>query len=165
MHSKVITLRFWWNTICKWWSCLEVIISYYCKTTIGATGMNEHVIELIDGKQPRYRLIYALSLVELETLKTYIETHLRTGFIWLSKSLVWAPILFDKKLDGSLCLCVDYQGLNNLTIKNWYPLLLIGEALDCLGRTKRFTKLDLTSVYHRMRIREGDKWKTAFRTW
>ncbi len=103
------------------------------------TEMNEHAIELIDGKQPPYGLIYALSPVELETLKTYIETHLKTGFIRPSKSLAVALIFFNKKPDGSLRLCVDYRGLNNLTIKNWYPLSLIGEALDCLGRAKQFT--------------------------
>ena len=102
--------------------------------------------------------------MEVETLKTYIETHLKTGFIRPSKSPAGAPILFDKKPDGSLRLCVDYRGLNNLTIKNRYPLPLIGESLDRLGRAKRFTQLDLTSAYHRMRIREGDEWKTAFRT-
>ncbi len=128
------------------------------------TGMNEHAIELIDGKQPPYGPIYALSPVELETLKAYIETHLKTGFIRPSKSPAGAPILFDKKPDGSLRLCVDYRGLNNLTIKNRYPFPLIGEALDRLGRAKRFTQLDLTSAYHRMRIREGDEWKTAFGT-
>ncbi len=101
--------------------------------------------------------------MELEALKTYIETHLKTGFIRSSKSPTGAPILFDKKPDGSLRLCVNYQGLNNLTIKNRYLLLLIGEALDCLGQAKRFTQLDLTSAYHQMRIREGNKWKTAFR--
>ena len=59
---------------------------------------------------------------------------------------------------------MDYRGLNTLTIKNRYPLPLIGESLDRLGRAKRFTHLDLTNAYHRMRIREGDEWKTAFRT-
>ena len=97
-------------------------------------------------------------------MKTYIETHLKTGFIRPSKSPAGAPILFDKKPNGSLRLCVDYRGLNNLTIKNRYPLPLIGESLDRLGRAKRFTQLDLTSAYHQMRIKEGDKWKTAFRT-
>ncbi len=82
------------------------------------TGMNEHASELIESKQPPYGPIYALNLVELETLKTYIKTYFKTGFIRPSKSLAGAPILFDKKPDGSLCLCVDYRGLNNLTIKN-----------------------------------------------
>ncbi len=116
------------------------------------TAMNEHAIELIEGKQPPYGPIYTLSPVELETLKTYIETHLKTGFIRLFKSLAGAPILFDKKPDGNLYLCVDYRGLNNLTIKNQYLLPLIGESLDRLGRVKQFTQLDLTSAYHRMRI-------------
>ncbi len=102
--------------------------------------------------------------MELETLKTYIKTHLKTGFIWPFKSPSGALILFDKKPDDSLRLCVNYRGLNNLTIKNRYPLSLIGESLDWLGRAKRFTQLDLTSTYHRMRIREGNEWKTAFHT-
>ena len=128
------------------------------------TGINEHAIELVEGKQPPYRPIYSLSPVELETLKTYIKTHLKTGFIRPSKSPADASIFFDKKPDCSFRLCVDYRGLNNRTIKNQYPLPLIGESLNRLGRAKRFTKLDLTSDYHRMRIREGDKWKTAFCT-
>ncbi len=102
--------------------------------------------------------------MELEILKTYIETHLKTGFIQPSKSLAGTPILFDKKPNGSFHLCVNHWDLNNLTIKNRYPLPLIGEALDCLGQAEWFTQLDLTSTYHRMRIREGDDWKTTFRT-
>ncbi len=128
------------------------------------TGMNKHAIKLIEGKQPPYGPIYTLSLVELKTLKTYIKTHWKTGFIQHSKSPARAPILFNKKLDDSLRLCVDYQGLNDLTIKNRYFLLLIGEALNCLGRAKQFTQLDLTSTYHWMRIREDDECKTAFHT-
>ena len=128
------------------------------------TGINDHPIDLIDDKQPPYGPIYSLGPVELETLKTYIETNLANGFIRPSKSPAGAPILFIRKKDGSLRLCVDYRGLNNLTIKNRYPLPLIGESLDRLGRAKRFTQLDLTNAYHRMRIREGDEWKTAFRT-
>ena len=128
------------------------------------TGINDHAIELVDGQQPPYGPIYGLGPVELETLKAYIETNLANKFIRSSKSLAGAPILFKRKSDGFLRLCVDYRGLNNLTIKNRYPLPLIGESLDRLGRAKQFTQLDLTSAYHRMRIREGDEWKTAFRT-
>ncbi len=121
------------------------------------TEMNEHAIKLIDGKQLPYGPIYTSSPVKLETLKAYIETYLKTGFIQTSKSPASAFIIFYKKLDGNLRLYVDYQGLNHFIIKNWYPLLLIGEALDCLGRAKQFTQLDLTSAYHQIRIREGDK--------
>ena len=103
------------------------------------TGMNKYAIELVEGKQLPHGPIYSLRPVELETLKTYIETHLKTEFIRPSKSPAGASIFFDKNPDGNLHLCVNYQGLNNLTIKNWYPLPLIGESLDRLGRAKRFT--------------------------
>ena len=102
--------------------------------------------------------------MELDTLKAYIETNLANEFIKPSKLPAGAPILFDQKSDSSLRLCVNYRGLNNLTIKNQYLLPLIGELLDRLGRAKQFTQLNLTSAYHRMRIRERDEWKTAFRT-
>ena len=72
------------------------------------TGMNEHAIELEEGKQPPFGPIYSLGPVELETLKTYIKTNLANGFIWPSKSPARAPILFNRKLDRSLRLCVDY---------------------------------------------------------
>ena len=127
-------------------------------------GMNEYAIELEEGKQPPFRPIYNLGPVELETLKIYIETNLANNFIRPSKSPAGAPILFHRKPDRSLRFCVDYWDLNNITIKNRYPLPLIAESLDQLGRVKQFTQLDLTNAYHRMRIHEGDEWKTAFRT-
>ncbi len=121
------------------------------------TSMNEHVIKLIKGKQPPYRLIYTLNPMELKTLKTYIETYLKTRFIQPSKSLAVTFILFDKRLDGSLCLGVDYWSLNNLIIKNQYPLSLISESLNRLSLAKQFTQLDLTSAYHWMMIQKGKK--------
>ena len=103
------------------------------------TGINDHAIELVEGQQPPYGPIYSLRSVELETLKAYIETNLANGFIRPSKSPAGAPILFDRKSDDSLRLYINYQGLNNLTIKNRYPLPLIGESLDRLRRAKQFT--------------------------
>ena len=97
------------------------------------TCINEHAIKLEEGKQPSYGPTYSLSLVELETLKTYIKTNLTNSFIQLSKSSVGVPILLVCKPNGSLQLCIDYQYLNNLTIENRYPLPLIGESLDWLG--------------------------------
>ena len=128
------------------------------------TGINDHTIKLVNGQQPPYGRIYSLGPVELETLKAYIKTNLANGFIKPSKSLAGALILFDQKSDGSLRLCVNYRGLNNLTIKNQYPLPLTGELLDRLKRARQFTQLDFTSVYHRIKIRKRDKWKTVFRT-
>lgn len=81
-------------------------------------GINEHAIKLIERKPLLYRLIYVFSLIELETLKTYIKSHLKTGFIEPFKSRVNAAIIFDKNPDSNFCLCFDYQDLKNLTIKN-----------------------------------------------
>ena len=129
------------------------------------TGINKHAIKLQDNKQPLYGTIYSLRPVELETLKIYIKTHLKTGFIWPFKFPVGTPILFNKKPNGSFLLCVNYPSLNNFTIKNQYLLPSIEEALNRLRRAKQFTQLILTSAYYQMRIKEGDEWKTIFKTW
>ncbi len=129
------------------------------------TRINNHAIKLVDNWQPLYGSIYSLRPVELKTLKAYIQNNLARGFIRSSKFPAEAPILFDKKPDGSLRLCMDYWGLNNLTIKNWYPLPLVEKSLDQLGRSWRFTQLDLTNFNHWMRIREGNEWKTTFKTY
>ena len=110
------------------------------------TKLHEYTIKLENGKQPLYKLMYSLTSMELETLKTYIKTHLKTGFIWPSKFFIGTPILFDKNPDGSFRLCVDYQDLNNFTIKNRYLLPLIRESLDWLSQAKGFTQLDLTNA-------------------
>ena len=94
------------------------------------TEINDHAIELIDDLQPLYGPIYSLGLVELETLKAYIENNLVNGFIKPSKSLTGAFILFDKKPNDSLRLSVNYRGFNNLIIKNQYLLSLVEESLD-----------------------------------
>ena len=121
------------------------------------TEANEHTIELEKGKQPSHSPMYSLEPVEFETLKTYIKTNLAKGFIQALKSPMGAPILFVRKPNSSFCLCVNYQALNNLTIKNRYHLPLIGKSLDWLGWEKWFTQLDFTSAYHQMRIKEDDE--------
>ena len=94
------------------------------------TGVNENAIEFEQGKQPPYGPIYILKPIEFRTLKTYIETNLANGFIQALKSLASALIFFACKPNNSLRLCVNYQVFNNLIIKNWYSLLLIGEFLN-----------------------------------
>ena len=103
------------------------------------TEINTHTIDLEEDKQLPYGPIYSLVPVELETLKTHIKSNLANSFIGPSKSPAGAPILFGKKPDGTLCLCINYQGLNNITIKNWYPLPIISESLNHLSRAKQFT--------------------------
>jgi hypothetical protein len=119
---------------------------------------------LKEGLTPPFGPLYSLSRHELEALKEWLEENLSKGFIRTSSSPAASPILFVKKGDGSLRLCVDYRGLNEGTIKDRYPLPLIQETLMRLSRAKYFTKLDVRGAYNLVRMREGDEWKTAFRT-
>ena len=100
------------------------------------TNINEHAIELVDGKQLLYRSIYNIGLVKLQILKTYIKTNLANGFIWPSKTPTGTFIFSVCKSDGSFCLPVGYWRLNNLTVKNRDPLPLIGKSLEWLGQAK-----------------------------
>jgi hypothetical protein len=124
----------------------------------------DHRIPLKDGFTPPFGPIYSLSRTELEALRKWLEENLSKGFIHASSSPAGAPILFIKKGDGSLRLCVDYRGLNDGTIKNRYPLPLLHETLLHLQKAKYFTKLDIRGAYHLVRMAEGEEWKTAFRT-
>jgi hypothetical protein len=124
----------------------------------------DHPIDLEPGQEVPYGPLYHLSTKELEVLRNYIEDAKAKGWIRESTSPAGAPVLFVPKKDGTLRLCVDYRGLNKITVKNRLALPLISETLDRLSEGRVFTKLDLKDAYHRIRIRRGDEWKTAFRT-
>jgi Reverse transcriptase (RNA-dependent DNA polymerase) len=121
-------------------------------------------INIDEGAKIPAGSIYLLSEFELKTLREFIDENLKTGFICPSNSLFGAPVLFIKKKDGSLRLCVDFWQLNAITQKDKYPLLLTSELLDTPSRAKVFTKIDLKHAYHLIWIATGDEWKTAFRT-
>lgn len=128
-------------------------------------GKFDHAIVTTADQDPPYGPLYNLSQTELKVLRDYLEEATKRGWIRRSTSPAGAPILFVKKKNNAgLRLCVDYRGLNKITIKNRHPLPLISETLDRLQGSKVFTKLDLKDAYYRIRIREGDEWKTAFRT-
>ena len=97
-------------------------------------------------------------------MEDYINTSQASGLIRPASSPLGAGFFFVGKKDGSLCPCIDYRGLNEITINNKYPLPLIDPSLEPLCNAKIFTKLDLRNAYHLVRIREGDEWKTAFNT-
>jgi hypothetical protein len=124
---------------------------------------HDHQIPLLEGKVLPFEPLWVLDKGRLQVLREYLETSLEWGWIRSSTSPVGAPIHFVKKKDSSLRLCVDYQGLNTITIKDRTPLPLIGEALDWLANAKIYTKLDVKDTYHNLRIAEGNEWKTAFR--
>ena len=101
---------------------------------------------------------------ELKEMKAQLEELLSKGFIRPSTSPWGAPVLFVKKNDGSLRLCIDYRQLNRPTIRNQYPLPLIDELFDQLQGSWVYSKIDLRSGYHQLKVRENDVSKTAFRT-
>ena len=122
----------------------------------------DHAIETT-AKLP-FESLYNLSNIELAELRRYLDDVLAKRWIQHSTSLARVPILLVPKKDRGLCLCVDYRGLNKITVKNRHPLPLISKTLDHLTGAKVFTKLDLKNAYHHIRIRKGDEWKTAFCT-
>jgi hypothetical protein len=121
-------------------------------------GPQDLAIELLDGKQPLWGSIYNLSEKELATLRDYLETQLKRGRIWPSKSPEGSQVFFVPKEDGTLQLCVDFRGLNQITNKNYYLLPLISEWIDCLAGTRYFTQLDIREAYHRLQIASRDEW-------
>ncbi|KAJ9526254.1 hypothetical protein QJQ45_009726 [Haematococcus lacustris] len=123
----------------------------------------DHVIQLESGTPPN-RPVYRMSQEELDELKRQLDELLAKGYIRPSTSPFGSAVLFVRKKDGSLRLCVDYRALNQLTIKNRYPLPRIDDLLDQLAGARVFSKIDLKSGYHQIRVAEADIHKTAFRT-
>jgi hypothetical protein len=124
----------------------------------------DHRIELTQTSPPTLRSVYRMSPAELDELKKQLDELVASGFIQPSKSPFGAPVLFVKKKDGSMRMCVDYRDLNRITVKNRYPLPRIEELFDRLQGAKYFSKIDLRSGYHQVRIHHDDIHKTAFRT-
>nr|GFA07929.1 putative reverse transcriptase domain-containing protein [Tanacetum cinerariifolium] len=124
----------------------------------------EFKIELIPGAAPVARAPYRLAPFELKELSDQLKELSDKGFIRPSSSPWGAPVLFMKKKDGSFRMCIDYQELNKLTVKNRYPLLRIDDLFDQLQGSSMYSKIDLRSNYHQLRIREEDIPITAFRT-
>ncbi|KAD6794787.1 hypothetical protein E3N88_05683 [Mikania micrantha] len=124
----------------------------------------EFTIDLIPGSEPISKASYCMAPLELKELKEQLQELLEVGFIRPSVSPWGAPVLFVKKKDGSMRLCIDYRELNKITIRNRYPLPRIDDLFDQLQGAKFFSKIDLRSGYHQLKIRDQDVSKTAFRT-
>jgi hypothetical protein len=110
------------------------------------------------------RTPYRMSTPELVELKLQLKEMMNKGYIWPNVSPWGALVLFVNKKDGTLRLCIDYRQLNKVTIKNKYPLPRIDDLFDQLGGASIFSKIDLRSRYHQVRIKGEDNYKTTFRT-
>ncbi|XP_031745581.1 uncharacterized protein LOC116406021 [Cucumis sativus] len=124
----------------------------------------DFAIELEPNTTPISRAPYRMAPAELKELKVQLQELLDKGFIRPSVSPWGAPVLFVKKKDGSMRLCIDYRELNKVTVKNRYPLPRIDDLFDQLQGATVFSKIDLRSGYHQLRIRDRDIPKTAFRS-
>ncbi|KAJ0627217.1 putative nucleotidyltransferase, Ribonuclease H [Helianthus annuus] len=124
----------------------------------------EFTIDLIPGAEPISKAPYRMAPLELKELKEQLQELLELGFIRPSVSPWGAPVLFVKKKDGSMRLCIDYRELNKITIRNRYPLPRIDDLFDQLQGAKCFSKIDLRSGYHQLKIKDSDIPKSAFRT-
>ncbi|GJX49395.1 putative reverse transcriptase domain-containing protein [Tanacetum coccineum] len=128
------------------------------------TRQVEFQIDLIPGAAPVARAPYRLAPSEMKELSEQLKELSDKGFIRPSSSPWGAPVLFVKKKDGSFRMCIDYRELNKLTVKNRYPLPRIDDLFDQLQGSSVYSKIDLRSGYHQLRVREEDIPKTAFRT-
>ncbi|GJT91412.1 putative reverse transcriptase domain-containing protein [Tanacetum coccineum] len=128
------------------------------------TRQVEFQIDLMPGAAPVARAPYRLAPSEMKELSEQLQELSDKGFIRPSSSPWGAPVLFVKKKDGSFRMCIDYRELNKLTVKNRYPLPRIDDLFDQLQGSSVYSKIDLRSGYHQLRVREEDISKTAFRT-
>jgi len=121
-------------------------------------------IDIISGGQLYYGPIYSLTVEEMKALKEYLKENLRKGFIRKSRTPAGNPVLFVRKHDGSLRLCVDYRRLNSITIRNSYPIPRLADLIESFQGATIFTRLDLRSAYNLVRVKQGHEYLTAFRT-
>ncbi|GJR20242.1 putative reverse transcriptase domain-containing protein [Tanacetum coccineum] len=128
------------------------------------TRQVEFQIDLIPGAAPVARAPYRLAPSEMKELLEQLKELSNKGFIRPSSSPWGAPVLFVKKKDGSFRMCIDYRELNKLTVKNRYPLPRIDDLFDQLQGSSVYSKIDLRSGYHQLRVREEDIPKIAFKT-
>jgi len=117
----------------------------------------DHPIDFREGFVPKKGKIYLLSRVEREEVQEFVKDQLRKGYIRPSKSPQMSPVFFVLKKDGKKRMVHDYWYLNSWTVKNNYPLPLISDLIDSIGKKKVFTKMDLWWGYNNVRIKEGDE--------
>ena len=124
----------------------------------------DHIIPLLSDKKLLKGFLYNISRDELLVLQKYLKKHLFKGFIQVSSSSAVFSVIFIKKPEGGLYLCVDYCDLHNLTVKNHYLLLLVRETLNLLALSVIFIKLDIIAAFNKLQMAEEEEWKTAMCT-
>ena len=143
------------------WRCISF---GFTATRLPPTCNVQHGIDVMEGKKPVSKPPYRMSASESQEVERQLVDYLARGFIRPSTSPWASPILLVKKKDGSMQMCIDYRGLNAITVKNKYPLPRVDELFDQLHGARYFSKIDLCLGYHQVPIQTEDIAKTAFRT-
>lgn len=157
--------RLWTTRVPSWVHQFRKVFSKSKSERMPERKEYDHPIDFVeDAKLPPPSKIYPLAPAERDALKDWLKEELRKGYIRPSKSPVAAPFFFVKKSDGGLRPCMDYRKLNEITVRNRYPIPRISDLIDSLSKASIFTKIDLRWGYNNVRIRKGDEWKTAFIT-
>ena len=152
------------TTLPEWCRDFEDVFSEKSHEKLPPHRPYDHVIDLKPDFVPKIAKVYPLNPLELDTCKSFVEEHLKTGRIVPSKSPQASPFFFVPKKDGTLRPCQDYRYLNSFTVRNAYPLPLIPELIDDMKDSTLFTKFDIRWGYNNIRLREEDQWKAAFIT-
>ena len=152
---KLVPKRFW-----KW----KKVFGKRESERMPVRKARDHTIELKEGFTLKKGKVYFLSREEREEVQAFVEDQLRKGYIHPSKSPQTSPVHFVAKKDGKRRMVQDYRHINQWMIKNEYPLPLIMDILNRVGKRKVFTNLDLRWGYNNVRIKKGDEWKAAFTT-
>ncbi len=124
----------------------------------------KHFIDLMKSKMSCIEFIYKMTQDELAAIQDYLDSALKKKWIHSLSSSAEASVLFIKKLNESLCLCINYHDLNEITVKNNYSLSLLSEMLNRFAYAKHFIKIDICNIYHCIWICKSDEWKTTFHT-
>ncbi len=124
----------------------------------------KHFIDLMKSKMFCIKSIYKMTWNELTTIRNYLDSALEKKWIYSLSSSAKASVLFVKKLNESLHLCMNYHNFNEITVKNNYSLSLLSETLNHFAHAKHFIKIDICNIYHCIQIRKSNEWKMTFHT-
>jgi len=143
---------------------LKKVFSEILSNSLNTHDQMKHFIDLMKSKMSCIKSIYKMTQDELAVIQDYLDSALKKKWIYLSSNSAEASVLFVKKLNESLHLCVNYHDLNKITVKNNYLLSLLFETLNHFAHARHFIKIDICNIYHCIWICKNNEWKTTFHT-